>query len=87
MAMEISGRYDWYQIPKKPEERCVGSTDGVDREIRKLQERKKQLEQQIQSDAGDEKKIRELEQKLAQVEAELNQKDNDTYRRRHTTFS
>ena len=73
--------------PEKSEEKCTGSTDKVDREIKKLKEKKKQLEQQIQSAAGDEKKVKELEEKLAQVESELSQKDNDTYRRQHSTFS
>ena len=78
----------------KPAEICVGNTDKVDREIRKLKEKKQQLEQQIQSASGDEtpfgnkegNKIRELEKKLAQVERELSQKDNDTYRKQHTVF-
>lgn len=73
--------------PEKSGEKCTGSTDKVDREIRKLKEKKKQLEQQIKSAAGDEKKIKELEEKLKQVESELSQKDNDTYRRQHSTFS
>lgn len=73
--------------PEKSEEKCTASTDKVDREIKKLKEKKEQLEQQIQSAAGDEKKVKELEEKLAQVESELSQKDNDTYRRQHSTFS
>lgn len=73
--------------PEKPAEKCTGSTDKVDREIKKLKEKKKELEQQIKSASGDEKKIKELENKLAQVESELSQKDNDTYRRQHSTFS
>lgn len=73
--------------PDKQEEKCVGNTDKVDREIRKLKEKKQQLEQQIRAASGDEKKIRELERKLAQVEGELSRKDNDTYRKQHSTFS
>ena len=69
----------------KPAEKCVANSDKVDREIKKLKEKKQQLEQQIQSASGDEKKIRELEKKLAQVENELSQKDNDTYRRQNTS--
>lgn len=69
----------------KPEEKCVANSDKVDREIKKLKEKKQQLEQQIRSASGDEKKIRELEKKLAQVENELSQKDNDTYRRQNTS--
>lgn len=68
-------------------EKCVGDTNAVDREIRKLREKKQQLEQQLHSVSGDEKKIRELKNELAQVEQELSQKDNDSYRRQHTAFS
>ena len=71
----------------KPAEKCVTNTDKVDREIKKLKEKKQELEQQIQSASGDEKKIRELEKKLAQVENELSQKDNDTYRRQNASVS
>ena len=71
----------------KPTEKCVTNTDKVDREIKKLKEKKQQLEQQIQSASEDEKKIRELEKKLAQVENELSQKDNDTYRRQNASVS
>ena len=71
----------------KPAEKCVTNTDKVDREIKKLKEKKQQLEQQIQSASGDEKKIRELEKTLAQVENELSQKDNDTYRRQNASVS
>ncbi len=71
----------------KPAEKCVTNTDKVDREIKKLKEKKQQLEQKIQSASGDEKKIRELEKKLAQVENELSQKDNDTYRRQNASVS
>ena len=71
----------------KPAEKCVTNTDKVDRELKKLKEKKQQLKQQIQSASGDEKKIRELEKKLAQVENELSQKDNDTYRRQNASVS
>ncbi len=73
--------------PDDGEEKCVGNTDKVDREIRELKEKKKQLEQQLKAASGDEKKTKELENKLAQVEQELSQKDNDTYRRQHSTFT
>ena len=74
-------------IQGKPAEKCVANTDKVDREIKKLKEKKQQLEQQIQSASRDEKKIRELEKKLAQIENELSQKDNDTYRRQNASVS
>lgn len=72
--------------PGKEEEQWVGSTDKVDREIRKLKEKKAQLEQQINAVSGDEEKAGKLKKELAQVENELRQKDNDTYRRQHTSF-
>lgn len=71
----------------KPAEVCVGNTDKVDQEIKKLKEKQQELEQQIRSASGDEKKVKELERKLEQVEQELTQKDNDAYRRQHTVFS
>ncbi len=76
-----------FDDPKKSEEKCVGNTDKVDREIKKLKEKQQWLEQQIQTAAGDEQKVRELERKLAQVETGLRQKDNDTYRRQNSSFS
>ena len=59
----------------------------MDREIRKLKEKKQQLQQQIRSASGEEEKVRELERKLAQVESELSRKDNDTYRRQNASVS
>lgn len=73
--------------PENSEEKCVANTDQVEKEIRELKEKKKQLEQQIQSASGDEQKVEELERKLAQVESELSRKDNDTYRQQHTQFT
>lgn len=73
--------------PDDGEEKCVGNTDKVDREIRELKQKKQQLEQQLQSAEGDEKKTRELENKLAQVEQELARKDTDTYRKQNSTFT
>lgn len=65
------------------EERCIGSTDQVDREIEKLKKKRQELEQQLSTET-DEARITDLERQLAQVERELKQKDNDTYRRQHT---
>lgn len=73
--------------PDNGEEKCVGNTDKVDREIRELKRKKQELEQQRKQVSGDEKKEKELESKLAQVERELSQKDNDTYRKQHTTYT
>ncbi|MCI9577749.1 MAG: hypothetical protein HFF98_02770 [Oscillibacter sp.] len=65
------------------EEKCVGNTDAVDREIRKLKEKKEKLEAKLDRET-DETKRESLERQLAQVENELRQKDNDAYRRQHT---
>ena len=56
----------------------------MDREIEKLKKKQQELEQRINTET-DEAKIKDLEHQLAQVERELKQKDNDTYRRQHTT--
>ncbi len=73
--------------PDDGEEKCVGNTDKVEREIRELKKKKQELEQQLNAAAGDEKKTKELENKLAQVERELSQKDTDTYRKQNATFT
>lgn len=66
-------------------EQVTSNTDQVDREIERLKKRQSELEQQLQSET-DESKRAVLEQQLVQVETELLQKDNDTYRRQHSTF-
>lgn len=73
--------------PEDSEEKCVANTDQVEKEIRELKAKKKQLEQQIQAASGDEGKVKELEKELSQVESELSRKDNDTYRRQRTQFT
>lgn len=71
---------------EQPEEKYVGSTDRVDREIEKLKEKKKQLLQQIQAASGEEEKVEALKRELAQVEGELSRKDNDTYRKQNMSM-
>ncbi len=70
----------------KKAEKCIGSTDKVDREIERLKKRREALKQQL-AVATDESKIKNLQNKLKQVESELARKDNDTYRRSHTQVS
>ena len=70
----------------RKEEKCAGNTDAVDREIRKLKEKKEKLEAKLDQET-DETKRESLERQLAQVENELRQKDNDAYRRQHTQFT
>ena len=69
---------------KDKDEVWEANTDKVDREIEKLKKKKEELEQRLNTET-DEAKIKDLERQLAQVEQELRQKDNDTYRRQHTT--
>ncbi len=73
--------------PEKDVKKGSVDTSKVDREIKRLREKKQQLEQQIRSASGDSEKIRGLEKKLAQVENELRQKDNDAYRKRNASVS
>lgn len=68
------------------EERCVGNTDEVDREIRRLKQKRAELEQRLSAET-DEARVRDLERRLAQVERELSEKDSDAYRRQHSTFT
>lgn len=65
---------------------CTGDTGGVDREIRKLKEKKQRLERQLSASGGAEDNA-DLQKQLDSVESELRQKDNDSYRRMHTSFS
>lgn len=68
------------------EEKCVGNTDAVDREIKRLKEKREKLEAKLSRET-DETKREALERQLSQVENELRQKDNDAYRRQHSTFT
>lgn len=72
---------------KKDGIRCTVNTDNVDAEIKKLKEEKQKIEQQIQSASSDEDKRQELEQRLSQIESELSAKDNDSYRKKHATYT
>lgn len=77
------------QGPKKKEgkeEVCVGNTDKVDREIEKLKKKRQELEQRLNTET-DKARSKDLERQLAQVERELREKDNDAYRRQHSTFT
>lgn len=67
-------------------ERCVGNTDKVDRELEKLKKKQKDLEQRLNTET-DGARRKNLEQQLAQVERELREKDNDAYRKQHSTFT
>lgn len=87
----LKPRRDEYIPEEKKEpgnnvERCTGSTDKVDREIEKLKREKQELEQRLNTET-DEARIKDMKTKLAQVERELRQKDNDTYRRQHASYT
>lgn len=72
--------------PSRKTENCRCDTDEVDQEIEKLKQKQESLERQIGSEP-DERARERLEQELARVEVELRQKDNDAYRRQHSTFT
>ena len=74
--------------PEKSEktEECTTNTDKVDREIRELRKKKKELEQKLARSDGPEEKKR-LETQLQQTERELQMKDNDSYWRSHAQYS
>lgn len=74
------------QKKEDKEKRCVCNTDKVDREIEKLKKKQEELEQRINTEQ-DETRRQDLERQLAQVERELREKDNDSYRRQHSTFT
>ncbi len=84
------GRMQEAKAPDKKsgekEDRCVGNTDKVDREIEELKRKRQELEQRLNTET-DETKIKDLERQLAQVERELSAKDNDLYRKQHSTFT
>ena len=72
--------------PNPAKETCRGNTDKVDREIKELKQKKKELESRLRTETN-EAQAEALEKELAKVERELSQKDNDSYRRQHTIFS
>ena len=74
-----------YDDPDGKAETTTTNTDKVDREIKRLKEKREQLEQQLAS--ADPQAAEALERQLAQVESELRQKDNDTYRRQNAVIS
>ena len=83
---ENGNRKIYFDNPQKPEEKCIGNTDKVDREIKVLKEKKQKLEQKIRSASGDEEKVKEWKKMLEQTEKELSRKDNDAYRRANSEY-
>jgi hypothetical protein len=70
----------------KKEGSCTVNTDSVDREIKQLKDKRQQLEQQLNSAGDDEDKRKEIESQLSQLDSELTMKDNDAYRKQHSTY-
>ncbi len=66
-------------------ESTTTNTDMVDRELERLKEKKAKLEQELLT--ADETKRQELQMQLDQVNMELTLKNNDTYRRQHSTVT
>lgn len=70
----------------RKESLCKADTDSVDREIERLKKKKEVLEKQLCAET-DGTKTKALQRQLEQVKRELAEKDNDSYRRQHTTFT
>lgn len=70
------------RLPEK--EVTKANTDKIDAEIKQLKAKKAQLEQKISTSQGDNA---DLQKQLAQIDDELRKKDNDAYRKAHTSFS
>lgn len=71
------------QKSKESKSETTTNTDLVDRELEKLKEKKAKLEQELLT--ADESKRQELQMQLDQVNMELTLKNNDTYRRQHSS--
>ncbi len=72
--------------PERKAEICICDTGKVDRELEKLKKRQSELKQSFATEANPARR-QDLEKKLNQVERELEQKDNDTYRRQHASYT
>ena len=72
------------QKSKASKSETTTNTDLVDRELERLKEKKAKLEQELLS-ATDESKRQELQMQLDQVNMELTLKNNDAYRRQHSS--
>ena len=70
------------RLPKKSATKA--STDKIDAEIQKIKVQKAHLEQKIAAETNPNE---DLQRQLAQIEDELRKKDNDAYRKAHTSFS
>lgn len=89
-AKQSAGAAEGTDEAESPEEcrtaRCTADTDSVDKEIRQLKQEKRRLEQAANAAQTPEKRAAQ-ERQLAAIEAELSLKDNDAYRKQHTTYT
>ena len=72
---------------KVKSESCTCNTDRVDREIKRLKEKQKELELKVSRCKENPDERAKLEHQLARVESELRVKDTDFYRRQHAQFT
>lgn len=72
---------------KADEEKCTVNTDKVDAEIKALKQELQRIKQQLNDASDDPDKENKLQQQLTSVEAELRMKDNDSYRKQHSTYT
>ncbi len=70
---------------KAKSESTTTNTDMVDRELERLKEKKAKLDHELLT--ADETKRQELQMQFDQVNMELTLKNNDTYRRQHSTVT
>lgn len=70
---------------EKENETCTVNTNKVDSEVKKLKNKITTLKQQIAKASDNERE--NLEKQLEQLESELSMKDNDSYRRQHSSSS
>lgn len=67
--------------------KCTVNTDSIEAEIKELKEERKEIQKQINQAADDPDKKAELEKQLSDIEAEIKEKDNDTYKKQHASYT
>lgn len=67
--------------------KCTINTDRVDSEIKKLHEQKEKIKQQLNAASDDPEKREKLQKELQNVDSQLLTKDNDSYRKQHSSVS
>lgn len=66
-------------------EKCTTDTSRIDRELKELKEKHRQIEQQLRQASDNRQEAEELKAKLAEIDNELRRKDTSAYRRQNST--